>query len=136
MKLRLTGIFGLLTIIAAQAALAQNTMFLRESPIAHLDEDDRKILRATINQALEAPDGTILDWSNETTGSGGRVKVLDTDDDGGAVCRSIRARNQARGRQADAIYRLCKAEDGTWQFAAIPKSAVPESEPPKSNGEN
>ena len=74
MKLRLIGIFALLTILAASTALAQNTMFLRKSPIAHLNEDDRKILRETIDQALESPDGTVLDWSNETTGSGGRVK--------------------------------------------------------------
>jgi surface antigen len=136
MKLRLTGIFGLLTILAVSTVLAQNTMFLRKSPIAHLNEDDRKILRETIDQALESPDGTVIDWSNETTGSGGRVKILDTDESGGTVCRNIRARNQARGRQADGIYRLCKDENGVWRFAGAGKSELTEPEQTDSDDGN
>jgi len=134
MKLRMTGIFVLLSVLAANTTLAQNTMFLRKSPIAHLNEDDREILRETINQALESPDGTVLDWSNEKTRSGGRVKVLDTEETEGMVCRNIRARNQARGRLADGTYRLCKAEDGTWRFATVSKPAVRETDQPDIDG--
>ena len=105
-------------LLLGSGALAQNTMFMRDSPIAHLDEQDRQILRNTINKLLESPDGTVTDWSNPDTGSSGRVKVLDTHEDFNTVCRSIRARNEARGRKADGVYRLCKAEDGSWKFAA------------------
>ncbi|MCP4001070.1 MAG: hypothetical protein GY727_09190 [Gammaproteobacteria bacterium] len=111
------------TFLPASTVLAQNTMFLRESPIAHLDKQDRKILHQTINEILNSPDGTVMDWSNPKTGSNGRVKVLDTHKDLGTVCRNIRARNEARGRKADGIYRLCKAKDGSWKFAP-PASAT------------
>ena len=110
------------TFLLGSTVLAQNTMFMRDSPIAHLDEQDRKILRNTIDELLKSPDGTVMDWSNPDTGSNGRVKVLDTHEDLDTVCRNLRARNEARGRKADGTYRLCKAEDGSWKFAA-PASA-------------
>lgn len=123
-----------ITVVAAllvsSAGLAQNTMFLRNSPIAHLNEVDRQILRETIEEALEAPDGTVMEWSNPDTGSGGRVKVLDTHEDQGLVCRSLRARNEAHGRRADGIYRLCRDEGGNWRFAATERTPPPtETEP-------
>lgn len=122
-------IFSLLAVLGVGPVLAQNTMFLRRSPIAHLNEDDRQMLRETINQLLESPDGTVMDWENPDTGSGGRVKVLDTEEVDGMTCRNIRARNQARGRQADGVYRLCQDETGTWRFATADRSAVPQSNP-------
>ena len=119
----------LVLCLSAAGALAQNTMFLRQSPIAHLDEADRKILRETIEQVLEADDGTVMEWANPDSGSFGRVKVLDTAIVGEEemVCRNIRARNESRGRKADGIYRLCKDEDDNWKFAAAGKSAINEA---------
>ena len=102
-------VFVLLSMpVISVPAFAQNTMFLRDSPIAHLDEDDRKILRETIEKALESPDGTVIEWSNPDTGSNGRVKVLDTQEDAtlNTTCRNLRARNEARSRRADGVYRL------------------------------
>jgi len=115
-----------LLCLCATGAFAQNTMFLRESPIAHLDETDRKILRETIEQALESDDGTVIDWANPDSGSFGRVKVLDTEAVGEdkIPCRNIRARNESHGRKADGIYRLCEDGDGNWKFAAAGKSAL------------
>jgi surface antigen len=118
MKFFSTVIIVLSTMLLSAGAIAQNTMFLRDSPIAHMNEQDRQILRQTIDELLKSPDGAVTDWSNPETGSHGRVKVLDTHDDQGSVCRNVRARNEARGRKADGIYRLCKAEDGSWKFAA------------------
>ena len=126
-------IISLLTALGIGPVLAQNTMFLRRSPIAHLNQEDRQLLRETIDQLLESPDGTVVDWENPDTGSGGRVKVLDTEVVDGMTCRNIRARNQARGRQADGVYRLCQDETGAWRFAAAGRSAVPETNP---DGEN
>lgn len=113
----------LMTVLISTATLAQNTMFLRNSPIAHLNTEDREILRQTIDEALAAPDGTVLEWSNPNTGSNGRVKVLDTHEEQGLTCRNLRARNEAHGRRADGIYRLCQDEDGAWRFAAAGEPA-------------
>ena len=104
-------------IWACAPAVAQNTMFLRGSPISHLDPDDREKLRSAIEEVMESPDGTIIDWSNPDTGSRGRIKVLDTHEAFGTTCRNLRSRSEARGRQGEGIYRLCKADDGTWRFA-------------------
>jgi surface antigen len=123
---RLTIVFTL-AVLSVSSVMAQNTMFLRKSPISHLNETDRKILRETIDELLVSPDGTVSNWENPETGSGGRVKVLDTEQTNGLTCRNIRARNQARGRQADGIYRLCKEADGKWRFAPTDKSSVPET---------
>ena len=117
-------------LLVSNAGLTQNTMFLRNSPIAHLNEVDRQILRNTIEEALEAPDGTIMEWSNPDTGSTGRVKVLDTHEDQGLVCRSLRARSEAHGRRADGIYRLCRDDTGKWRFASTERTPTPtEPEP-------
>jgi len=119
-------ILGMTLLSGVSAAFAQNTMFLRESPIAHLDEKDRMILRQTIEQALESPDGTVIEWANPDSGSFGRVKVLDTQMIGPDqnTCRNIRARNEAHGRKADGIYRLCQDKDDNWRFSAAGKQAL------------
>ena len=117
MKHSLSAIVAVVILLASATAAAQNTMFMRKSPIAHMDEQDRSILRESIDKALLLPDGTVLDWENPATGSGGRLKVLDTLEYQGMTCRNIRARNQARGRQRDGIYKLCKDATGVWRFA-------------------
>ena len=96
---------------------AQNTLFLRDSPIAHMDDQDEAILRETINAVVAAPDGTTTDWMNPATGSKGRLQVLDTHQDFGTTCRHIRMRNEVNGRKGGGVYRLCLAEDGRWKFA-------------------
>lgn len=116
-------------LLLGSTVLAQNTMFLRQSPIAHLDDEDRQILRSTIEQVLEAPDGTLVEWSNPNSGSNGRVKVLDTIEQNGMPCRNVRARNESRGRQADGIYRLCKDENNQWRFAGAGNNAAVPAKP-------
>lgn len=109
---------GILLLAAAQAAIAQNINFLHRGPVAYLDETDKQILSDTFNAALaEAEDGETLAWSNPDSGNNGTVQVLDTHEDYGTTCRTVRSRMQASGREGGGVYRLCLAEDGTWQFA-------------------
>ena len=109
---------GALTLTLVSVSLsAQNLNFLRESPIGWLDDQDRAILRATIDAVMAAPDGTTTDWLNPETGSTGRLQVLDTHEDFGTTCRRLRMRNEAKGRKAGATYRLCLSADGQWRFA-------------------
>ena len=99
------------------AANAQNLIFLRNSPIRCMDEQDQAILRATIEAVLVAPDGTKTDWLNTATGNRGKVQVIDKHQDFGTTCRHIRMRNEAAGRVNSDVYRLCLATDGNWKFA-------------------
>jgi len=106
-----------LLLTGITAANAQNTLFLRDSPIAFMDDQDEAILRATIDAVMAAPDGTTTDWLNPATGSKGRVQVLDTGEDFDTTCRHIRMRNEASNRKSGGTFRLCLAKDGIWKFA-------------------
>jgi surface antigen len=118
---------ALLLTLATTGLSAQNLNFLRESPIGWLDDQDRAILRATIDAVMAAPDGTTTDWLNPETGSTGRLQVLDTHEDFGTTCRRLRMRNEAKGRKAGATYRLCLSADGQWRFA--PSDETPKVAP-------
>jgi surface antigen len=120
-----TGFIALALLLTTLAASAQNVLFLRDSPIAWMDDTDEAILRETIEAVLAAPDGTVTDWLNPETGSKGRVQVTDTDQDFGTTCRRLRMRNEASGRKGGGNYRLCLSKDGQWRFA-------PYTDPPKS----
>ena len=111
--------FGIMT------ASAQNLLFLRESPIAWMNDADEAILRATIDAVLAAPDGTTTDWLNPETGSHGRVQVTDTHEDFGTTCRRLRMRNEASGRKGGGNYRLCLSTDGQWKFAPYTDPSQP-----------
>ena len=106
-----------LVLTSITTATAQNTLFLRDSPIAFMDDQDEAILRETIDAVLAAPDGTTTDWMNPATGSKGRVQVLDTGEDFDTTCRHIRMRNEASNRKSGGTFRLCLAKDGSWKFA-------------------
>ena len=122
------GLIALVLLLGTLTASAQNVLFLRESPIAWMDDTDEAILRETIEAVLAAPDGTATDWLNPETGSKGRVQVIDTGQDFGTTCRRIRMRNEASGRKGGGNYRLCLSKDGQWKFA-------PYSDPPKSTAD-
>ena len=104
-------------LLASSSLVAQGALFLRDSPIAWMDDTDREILRATLEAIVRSPDGTVTDWSNPATGSRSRIKVTDTHEDLGTTCRNIQMRNETKSRSGGGKYRLCLAEDETWKFA-------------------
>ena len=86
--------------------------------VAYLDDVDKQILSDTFNAALDdGEDGETIEWSNPDTGHTGTIEVLDTHEDYGTTCRTIRTFTKAGGREGGGIYRLCLADDDTWQFA-------------------
>jgi surface antigen len=75
-----------------------------------------------MNEALEdTPDGQKLEWRNPDTGAGGTITVVDTHNDYDTTCRTIHTATEAGGRKGAGSYRLCLAEDQTWQFAPLRK---------------
>ncbi len=109
---------GALLAALSQVALAQNIEFLHRGPIAYMDEVDKQILSETFNAALSnAEDGEKVKWSNPDSGSNGTIEVLDTHEDYGTTCRTVRTHSEAGGREGGGVYRLCLADDDTWQFA-------------------
>jgi surface antigen len=126
-----TALLALLLASVVFPAAAQNTSFLRKSPVAGMDAKDQAILRAALDEVLAAPDGTTKDWKNPETGSFGRIQVLDSHKDMGTTCRNVRMSSEASGRKGAGNYRLCLADDNTWRFAPNQSStaAKPVTEP-------
>jgi surface antigen len=109
---------ALLLAASMHSSFAQNINFLHRGPVAYLDEVDKQILSDTLNAALaDASDGESLAWSNPDSGNHGTIEVIDTHEDYGTTCRTVRTHMQASGREGGGVYRLCLAEDDTWQFA-------------------
>ena len=109
----------LATLVASpQLASAQNIEFLHRGPIAYMNDIDKEILSKTLQTALdETADGESLRWSNPDSGSEGTIEVLDTHEDYGTTCRTVRSHSKASGREGGGVYRLCRADDDSWQFA-------------------
>ena len=112
----------LITIIVACVAIAdagaQNIGFMSRGPVAFLSDAERELLRETVRNALEnAADGDEIEWENPESGHGGTITMLNTHEDYGTTCRTVRSRTRAAGRSGGGTYRLCRASDGTWQFA-------------------
>ena len=45
------------------------------------------------------------------------IEIIDTHEDYGTTCRTVRTHVNASGREGGGVYRLCLADDDTWQFA-------------------
>lgn len=107
-----------ITVLLISSATAQNIGFLSKGPIAYLSDDEKVMLSETLNQALEnSADGETVTWDNPKSGHNGRIELLDTHEDYGTTCRTIRTHMTASGREGGGIYRLCRADDNTWRFA-------------------
>jgi surface antigen len=117
MKLRALAVLAALAVLP-QLVFAQNIEFLHRGPIAYMNEVDKEILSQTLQVALnESADGESLRWSNPDSGSEGTIEVLDTHEDYGTTCRTVRTHSTASGREGGGVYRLCRADDDSWQFA-------------------
>lgn len=105
---------------AGPVVLAQNLSFLSRAPIAQMNEADQTMLSAAFGEALDdTPDGGVVEWRNPDTEASGTITVLDTHEDYGTTCHTIRTATEAGGRKGAGTYRLCRAEDQTWQFAPL-----------------
>jgi surface antigen len=124
---KLPMLFGVsLLMLNVSVAVAQNINFLNRGPIAQMNDADKAILREAIADALNnRADGESVEWVNPDTESGGTITLVDTHEDYGTTCRSVRTRSRAAGRSGGGDYRLCKAKDDTWQFAPIRRQTNP-----------
>ena len=92
-----------------------------------MTDADKEILRQAFDDALDNhADGESVEWTNPDTGHGGTITLVDTHEDYGTTCRSIRTRSRAAGRSGGGNYRLCIAKDDTWQFAPNRRQSNPD----------
>lgn len=104
----------LLASLAAAQAPAQvaNYGFMKNTPISRFNEQDFKLYRKAVEQALTAPElGTPVAWKNDKSGSEGTVTPRE-----GArpACRVVVIENRHKALSARSEQQLCKI-DGRWK---------------------
>lgn len=97
-------------------AIAANTSFMNDSVLAELRDDDVTMLLATIEEALELPQGEASRWENKGTGAQGTITRLGGFSKEGRECRKLRVETQARGRSSDSEWDYCRAPYGRWEL--------------------
>jgi surface antigen len=108
-------LFLSLTMLANAAAAAEPSP--AGPPIgANFVLEDWEILRQTARLALnDRPDGEVLEWSNPESGSRGTLVALDTAEQGGRTCRSLKFEHEAGGARESEVLRFCQHPEGIWQ---------------------
>jgi surface antigen len=89
----------------------------KDTVIAKFNEQDLKIMLATVDKALVAPqDGQALDWRNAKTGASGTVTPMNRLTLDGLDCRRARIVNRFGSQTGEAIYRFCEKPKGQWKL--------------------
>ena len=124
MNLRSATFCTALVLIMSTELHAQNTWFLSQSAVAHLNPADVDLVKDSLQTALnQTEDGGELTWENPDSGANGTIRVLDTHPDYGTQCRRLQMTNQASGRKSGGNYRMCKSDDDIWRFAPNQRSS-------------
>jgi len=102
------------------AAIAAGTLagaFLGGSIGSSLDKADQLNADQAQNQALVAPVGQTISWSNPTSGNSGAVTTTreGTDNSTGAYCREYNTDIQVGGQTQSGYGTACRMPDGSWQ---------------------
>ena len=105
-------------LIGSTAVQATGYRWLDTSPLRHFTDADWDMMRSNARAALDSgADGAQADWKNDSTGASGYIKVISSYEEEGRKCRKAEFSNSARGMTGGGIFRLCKADDGTWKLS-------------------
>jgi surface antigen len=95
------------------ACFAQGLDFYRNLPASNMNEEDHRIARGAIANALDnGNDGTAYRWSNQATGAAGSVMPKKSFKRNGMACRSAEFFVSAGGRENVSTWNLCKTAEG------------------------
>lgn len=83
-----------------------------------LDRADQLYMQQAEQQALVAPVGDTIAWSNPDSGHSGTVTAVreGTQRDTGQYCREFQQTVSVGGRNEEAYGTACRQPDGTWQI--------------------
>jgi surface antigen len=115
MKHRLLALATITWLGCAAPGIAANTGFMSDSALAEFRDSDVTMLLAAIDEALALPEGETKTWVNSATGARGSITAGSTRIIGGAECRALAVRNQARGRTGNGEWIYCRGSDGRWE---------------------
>lgn len=128
-KIRITALLvclmGLGFSMPAHAVNIGNYPFLKNTPAELFSDDDWKIFRETLNNALrELADGTTKTWENPSTKVSGSITVVTTVKNSDTDCRHVKITSLAKEQKGSSGAIFCKEPDGSWKlFNVHPKAA-------------
>lgn len=112
--------FALLLLAAwlpAGVLAAGEVAALRDTVIAQFTEQDQRLMMASVDAALAAPDdGEPLHWKNDATGASGSVTPLNRLTWDGLACRRLKIANRYRTMAGEGVYRFCEKPKGQWKL--------------------
>ena len=106
------------TAFVSFAVAAQGNLgFLKDAPVAYLNEEDLKLLREATAAVLNSTeDGVTRTWQNAATGNSGKIESLsrfNTEDH--RECRRLRIHNHTkRAGDGTSTMNVCRASGGRW----------------------
>lgn len=110
------GLLAILLLCSASAVIAQNSLFLRDSPLASLADAELDALLNEINATLDTAEiDTPVAWQ---TADGRLTSVWTVTEDyqkGGLSCRKMTLETTSNGETFSTGYGFCKI-DKSWLF--------------------
>jgi len=89
--------------------------FVATRPMGYFTEEDTRLFRAALYDALHHPAGTTVSWHNPDTDHRGKIRVVKVFEREGMPCRTLRAFNRAGGVSGKMRFDFCKLPDGQWK---------------------
>ncbi|MDB5477984.1 MAG: hypothetical protein JWM96_479 [Alphaproteobacteria bacterium] len=83
---------------------------------ASLDKADESYAQRGFSQAVAAPVGQPITWSNPQSGNSGSYVTTRTGSRNGLPCREFQQTIVVGGRSQQAVGQACQNGDGTWQI--------------------
>lgn len=107
-------------LLPLSAVSAIDVRFLKETPIGKFSKEDLSMMQETARKALsEAPDGTLVEWSNPKTGSSGTIRPLDTFQQKGLKCRRTEVTNKYKTLLGSTTLVACEVKKGEWKYSTV-----------------
>src|SRR5687768_17613154 len=107
---------AVLTILTTTPLLAANAGFLKDTALAYLTDEDRRMQTQTAIAVLDdVAAKAAKDWKNPKTGASGRSESLGNfRSNDGLHCRKLRLLTTAKGIDSQFSFPVCKNAGGEW----------------------
>ena len=113
-------LLAVLLVSTAPALFAGNESFLKDTPLAALNDEDRELQRQAAFAVLDAENAmSSKEWKNPQTGAWGEIRGLGNyRSEDGLHCRKIKIFTEAESMKYESTFPVCKTPAGEWMFAS------------------
>jgi hypothetical protein len=112
-----SGLVALALLLGCHAAHAFNMRWLEYSPVQYFTDEDWRLLKQTVHEALrESRRGDKLTWNNPDSGNSGSVTNLGSSGTEGRECTRLGIHNTTGKLSGTSVASFCKQGDGSWKM--------------------